>query len=61
MTDIFRRQNEQTFLAKFIPASLLGVSVGICQRALLDESGMIITQMGEHSRSENSCSAWDAL
>jgi hypothetical protein len=31
------------------------------QRALVDGSGMIITQMGTHNRSENSRSAWDAL
>jgi hypothetical protein len=28
------------------PESLIGTSVGICQRALVDESGMIRTQMG---------------
>jgi len=49
------------FLAKFLPASLLGVSAGICQRALVDESGMIRTQMGTHNRSEIGRSAWDAL
>jgi len=49
------------FLAKFPPASLLGVSVGIYQRALVDESGMIRTQMGTHNRSEIVSSAWDAL
>jgi len=43
------------------PDSLLGVSAGICQRALVDESGMIRTQMGTHNRSENGRSAWDAL
>jgi hypothetical protein len=34
-------QNEWTFLAKSLPASLQGVSAGTCQRALVDESGMI--------------------
>jgi hypothetical protein len=29
------------------PDSLLGVSAGTCERALVDESGMIRTQMGE--------------
>jgi hypothetical protein len=43
------------------PDSLLGVSAGICQRALLDESGMIRTHMGKHNRSENGHSVWDAL
>jgi hypothetical protein len=33
-------------------ASHIGVSAGYCQRALVDESGMIITQMGTHNRSE---------
>jgi hypothetical protein len=33
-------------LANFLPASLVGVSDGICHRALVDESGMIRTQMG---------------
>jgi hypothetical protein len=29
------------------PASITGVSAGNCQRALVDESGIIITQMGK--------------
>jgi hypothetical protein len=40
-------------LAKFLLASLLGVSAGVCQRALMDESGMIRTHMGTHNSSEN--------
>jgi hypothetical protein len=36
---------------KVLPASLLGVSADICQRALAHESGMIRTQMGMHNRS----------
>jgi hypothetical protein len=55
-------------LAKFVaisrqvsPDSLLGVSIGICHRALVDESGIIRTRMGTHNRSENGRSAWDAL
>jgi hypothetical protein len=36
------------FFAKFAPALLLGVSVGIYQRALVDESGVIRTQMRRH-------------
>jgi hypothetical protein len=39
--------------------SLLGVSAGICHRALVDETAMIINQM--HNRSENGRSAWDTL
>jgi hypothetical protein len=43
-------------LAKFTtslqvyPDSLLGVSVGICQRAVVDESGVIRTQMRMQNR-----------
>jgi hypothetical protein len=36
-----------------LPALQLGVSVGICQRPMVDESGMTRTQMGKHNRSEN--------
>jgi hypothetical protein len=42
-------------------ASLLDISTGICQRALVDESGMIRTQTGTHHRSDNGRSACDAL
>jgi hypothetical protein len=41
-----RRQNSQIFLTKFLPASLLGDSAGICQKALEDQSGMIIIHTG---------------
>jgi hypothetical protein len=34
------------------PASLLSISADIFQRALVDESGMIRTQMGKSNRSE---------
>jgi hypothetical protein len=47
--------------AKFLPASLLGVSTGICQIALVGDSGMIRIQMGMQERSDNGRSAWDAL
>jgi hypothetical protein len=39
------------FIVNFLPASLLGVSAGICQRSLVDETGMFKTQMGTHNRS----------
>jgi len=45
----------------FAPASLLYVSADICQRALLDEPGMIWTQMGTNNRFESGRSAWDGL
>jgi hypothetical protein len=50
-----------TFLAKFLPALHLDVSAGICQRALVDESGMIRTQTGAHKRLKNDHGAWDVL
>jgi hypothetical protein len=43
------------------PDSLLAVSSGVFRRALVDESGMIVTQVGTHNRSENDRSAWNAL
>jgi hypothetical protein len=43
------------------PASLIGVSANNCQRALVDEPGMIIPQMGSHNSAENGCSTWGAL
>jgi hypothetical protein len=42
-----------------LPASLLGVYSN--QRALIDESEIIGTQIGTVSRSENGSNAWDAL
>jgi hypothetical protein len=45
------RLTARTFIAKFHPASLLGVFAGYCQRALASESGMIRTQMGKNNRS----------
>jgi hypothetical protein len=45
----------------YFPASLLGVSASYCQRALVDESGMIRTQTGKCSGSEISRSAGEAL
>jgi hypothetical protein len=40
-----------TFLAKSFPASLLEVSAGYCQRAVVGESGRIRTQMRKQNRS----------
>jgi hypothetical protein len=42
------RQSFLTFLAKFLPALLLSVSAGCCQRALLGKLGI---QVGKHNRS----------
>jgi hypothetical protein len=61
MKEIHRRQNSRTFLANFLPATLLGASAGICQRTFVDELEMIRTQMGTQNSSENGRSAWDAL
>jgi hypothetical protein len=52
LTDIYR-QVYRCFL--------LDVSAGICQSVLVDESGMIRTEMGTHNRSENGRSPLDAL
>jgi hypothetical protein len=43
------------------PASLPDVSDGYCQRALVNESGMIRTQMRYVQQIINGRSAWDAL
>jgi hypothetical protein len=61
MWAVFRRQNSQSFYRQVSLDSLVGVSAGIFLRALVDESGMIRTQMGKLNRSENGCSAWDPL
>jgi hypothetical protein len=45
MREILRQKNSRPFLAKFFPASLLGVSADYFQRALVDESGIIRTHM----------------
>jgi hypothetical protein len=49
MKEILSQQKSWTFLAKLLLALLLDVSAGIFQRALVDESGMIRTQMGIHN------------
>jgi hypothetical protein len=46
MNEILRRQNSTAISRHICPASLLGVPVGYCQRGLVDESGMIRTQIG---------------
>jgi hypothetical protein len=45
MTEILRQQNERTFLAKFLPASLLGVTAYTCQGTLVGISEIIRTQI----------------
>jgi hypothetical protein len=45
------RLNLRTFLAKILSASLLGVSAGYCQTAVVGESGIIITEMKNQNRS----------
>jgi hypothetical protein len=47
---------KNVLLQVYIFGLLLGVSDGICQRALADESGIIRTQMGKYSISENGLS-----
>jgi hypothetical protein len=48
------RQNSRPFLSKFLLLPYL-MSASNCQRALVDESGMIRNEMG------TDCSAWDTL
>jgi hypothetical protein len=60
MKEIFSLQNSPPFLAKFLLIRHW-VCAGICQRAAVDESGIIKKQLGKYSRSENGRSAWGAL
>jgi hypothetical protein len=53
VTAEYDRNTLRTYLVQFSPASLLGVSTGIFQRALVDEFVMIKAQMGTRNRSEN--------
>jgi hypothetical protein len=51
MKEILRRKNSAATSRKVSPSSLLDDSDSNFQRALLDESGMIINHMGTHNRS----------
>jgi hypothetical protein len=51
MKEIPHRLHSRTSLAEILPTSLLGVSAGFCQRTVVDESGMIITQIETQNRS----------
>jgi hypothetical protein len=53
MTEMLRRAKFTAISREVYPDLLVGVSAGICQRALADESGMIRTQKWTHNRSEN--------
>jgi hypothetical protein len=46
------RKNSAAISCQISPALLLDVAAGNCKRDLVDESGMIRTQMGMHNRSE---------
>jgi hypothetical protein len=48
MKEILRQQNSQTFFARFFLLRYY-VSAGYCQKALVDESGIIRAQMGTHN------------
>jgi hypothetical protein len=50
MKEIFRGQYLLVISRQVPPASLLDISAAHCQRALLDESGKLINQMGTHNR-----------
>jgi hypothetical protein len=47
-------QHGDIFTAEISHASLLDISAGNCQRALVDETGMIINQMGMYNRVKQS-------
>jgi hypothetical protein len=48
----FVRKIQWPFRCQVSSASLIDVSAGNCQRAQVDESGMISSEMGRHNRSE---------
>jgi hypothetical protein len=50
--EIFRWQNSVVISREVPPISLLDVFAGDCQKALVNKSGMIRTQMGTNNRSE---------
>jgi hypothetical protein len=52
MKEILHRHNTTTIFHQVSPALLLDISAGNCQRALVDVSGMVRTQMGMHNISE---------
>jgi hypothetical protein len=52
MKELLRRQNSEVTSCQVFPATLLDTSAGNCQRALVDESGMIINQMETHNNSK---------
>jgi hypothetical protein len=51
MKKTLHRQNSAIISSQVSPASLLGVSTGNSQRAVVDKSGIIRNQMETHSRS----------
>jgi hypothetical protein len=50
-----------TVISRQVSLASLLVSAGYCQRAILDESGMIRNQMGNTAIDQNDRYAWDAL
>jgi hypothetical protein len=48
--EILCRQNSAAISRQVSPASLIDVPAGKCQRALVEELGMTINQMGKHNR-----------
>jgi hypothetical protein len=55
------RQNSLTFIAKFLPASLLGVSATTRAESSVDESGVSVTQIRGTIDQKMVAVAWDAL
>jgi hypothetical protein len=60
MTEILIGKIQLPFISQFLPASLLGVCCNQ-NRDLVDESGMIRTQMGSTGDQNIVVVVWDAL
>jgi hypothetical protein len=61
MTRDTYRQNSRTFLAKFLTASILGVSAATRVRTLVDESGIILSQVRSTTDEKMVAVTWDTL
>jgi hypothetical protein len=52
MKEMLGKQNSTTFVRQVFSASVLYASASYCQRALVDESGIMIKQLETHNSSE---------
>jgi hypothetical protein len=57
MKEELRGQNSRLFLPSF-SCFAIGVSAGICPRALVDESEMVRTRVGTHNKLEMVAVLW---